>query len=566
MDPIESINQVTPVQPLDPHATHAKHAGHAVHTSSSSYAKHETYASGAHAAGSNMGYAQTQQNQHAQRGKGSSPKKSGKTPLVALGITAGLAAVIYGGGVWAFSNICYPNTTIADTDVSLMRRPTAVARVRSSAESYNLKIEGDGFSWAYKPKKPADIIDAEQAVNNVIATNDALAWPVHLFEALQGGEQNISASSSVEKAQIKPEDIELPASFDRKAFSEELRATVDAFNENRTGTFDAAGAYNSDEGTFTLATALSNQKLDPEVMELKALSAISQLAKTVKVDDSCYVPLVEGARKEQLQTALDAANELIGTSVNLKMGGATVATLDGATLAQWMTFDANLKPTLNTDMVTSWVHDLAAAKLDTVGTQRTYTRPDGKQVTVTGGSYGWVSDEAALIKLLQDAVANKQTGDVDVPTKHKAAKFAEAGAPDWDAYVDVDLSEQYARYYDAAGKLLWESHIISGNPNSGHATPQGVYQLNSKGRGITLVGLDEDKDGEPDYKTPVDFWMPFVGNSIGLHDATWQSSAAFSDARAYTWRGSHGCVNLPHAKAQELYNILPAGTCVITHK
>ena len=59
--------------------------------------------------------------------------------------------------------------------------------------------------------------------------------------------------------------------------------------------------------------------------------------------------------------------------------------------------------------------------------------------------------------------------------------------------------------------------------------------------------------------------MPFVGNAVGLHDASWLSAAAFADPRAYTYRGSHGCVNLPTDKAIELYNIIEAGVCVISH-
>ena len=94
------------------------------------------------------------------------------------------------------------------------------------------------------------------------------------------------------------------------------------------------------------------------------------------------------------------------------------------------------------------------------------------------------------------------------------------GKPDWGAYCDIDLTEQHARYYDAAGNLVWESGCITGNPNNGNATPTGVFSLNAKTRNSTLIGLDEDEDGEPDYKTPVAYWMPFVGNAVGMHDAT----------------------------------------------
>lgn len=59
--------------------------------------------------------------------------------------------------------------------------------------------------------------------------------------------------------------------------------------------------------------------------------------------------------------------------------------------------------------------------------------------------------------------------------------------------------------------------------------------------------------------------MPFIGGAVGLHDADWQSSASFSNPNAYTYVGSHGCVNLPPDKAGELYNLVKQGICVIVH-
>lgn len=490
-------------------------------------------------------------------------KNRKKGPLIVLGVIVFLLVVIYGGGVWAFHNICYPNTHIADVDVSLMRRDTARTRLKAAAENYKLTIAGESFSWTFTPESSESVIDADQALEHVIAANEPWIWPYRVFNALVNKDSGASSTQQIDEVNI--EDIELPDAFDRETFLADLAAAVEAYNAERPGTFDAAGAYDAEAGSFTLAKARSNQKLDTEAVQKAALLAISQLDESVELNESSYVALANGATDKELQAAIDAANELIGTDVNLTLAGTTVATLDGATLATWMTFDEQLNPTLNTDMVTTWVSELAKTKLDTVGTSRTYTRADGKQINIDGGTYGWVSDEAALIQLLQDAVSNKQTGDIEIPTKQTADVYAGAGQRDWGAYIDIDLSEQYARYYDASNNVLWESHIISGNPNTGHSTPTGIYYLNNKLRGVTLVGADEDGDNEPDYKTPVAYWMSFVGGAVGLHDADWQSSAAFADASAYTYRGSHGCVNLPVDKAAQLYDMISTGLCVITH-
>ena len=490
----------------------------------------------------------------------------GRRVLIALGVVLAVFVIAYGGGVVLFGNVCYPNTVIADTDVSLMTRDTAISRVRSSAEGYRLTVEGDGFTWTFDPESASEVIDAEAAVDRTIGANDPFEWPVRLVEALSNTDSNAAVESSADGGEeVSLDQIDLPQGFDRDAFLADLDAALDAFNETRTGTFDAAGAYDADAGKFTLEKARSNQKLDKEAIEVAALRAISTLSKNVTLDEGSFVPLAGGASESELRAAIDQANSLIGTDVDLKMGGSVVATLDGATFVQWMTFDESLKPTLSTEPLAQWVRDLAETKLDTIGCQRTYARPDGKVVTVSGGTYGWNSDEQQLVKLLQEAVANKQVGEIDIPTLQNAAVWTAKGEKDWGAYCDIDLTEQHCRYYDASGNILWESGCVTGNPNEGDATPTGVYILNAKRQNETLIGMDMDKDGEPDYRSPVAYWMPFVGNLIGLHDASWQSASVFTNPTAYLWAGSHGCVNLPTDKAGELYNLIQVGDCVIVH-
>ena len=209
-----------------------------------------------------------------------------------------------------------------------------------------------------------------------------------------------------------------------------------------------------------------------------------------------------GASEEQVQAAIDAANELIGTDVVLKMGGNVVATLDGSTFVQWMTFDENLTPTLTTEPLTAWVHELAVSKLDTIGCERTYTRPDGKSVTVSGGTYGWNSNEAELVKLLQDAVANKQVGEVDVPTLQNAATWTAKGERDWGAYCDIDLTEQHVRYYDAAGTLVWESGCVTGNPNEGDATPTACTSSTPSAKTRRSSALTRTRTASPTISRP----------------------------------------------------------------
>lgn len=70
--------------------------------------------------------------------------------------------------------------------------------------------------------------------------------------------------------------------------------------------------------------------------------------------------------------------------------------------------------------------------------------------------------------------------------------------------------------------------------------------------------------GKKKYSTKVKYWMPWDGNVIGFHDATWQS--AFGGTRYRDGYGSNGCVNLPLKKAASLYKLVKVGTVVVSHK
>jgi len=119
-------------------------------------------------------------------------------------------------------------------------------------------------------------------------------------------------------------------------------------------------------------------------------------------------------------------------------------------------------------------------------------------------------------------------------------------------YVDVDISEQTLRYY-VKGKLVLTSPVVTGRPSM--PTVQGTFSVYLKSRNTYLTG--------PGYHTMVSYWMPFY-KGYGLHDAVWQ--AKFGGTRYKDGYGSHGCVNMPLAKARDLYGMIAVGTKVIVHQ
>lgn len=493
---------------------------------------------------------------------GSSKKLGGKTTLF---VVLGLIVIVYIVGVVAFSQVAYPNTTIAGVDVSFSNASSAATKVNSAWKHYKLTVSGDDFSWTYQPKSDDPIVDGEAAAREIIEANEPLLWPSRLMASLSGKTDAATQNNTVDLD--KKVDLSmLSDAFDQKEFEENLGAAIDAFNEGRSGTFEAASSYDEQAGKFTVEKARSNEKLHREHVIKYAELELASLAESVdltKIGNDAYEPLNGTLTNDQIQAACDAANNFLGVNVTLKLNGEEAGKVDGSSVLQWISFADPANPTLDTSQISSWAAELANS-FNTVGTTRWWTRADGKECVVEGGDFGWSIDSKTLAKQVEDAINNKQTGDIEISYSNKADTFTAKGEPDWKAYIDVDLSEQHARYYDESGNIVWEANFISGKPGE-DATPEGVWQINSNDGGTTLIGAKDPETGKPKYESPVSYWMPFEGNMVGFHDATWQNDKSFDDPNSYKWCGSHGCINLRLADAKALHDCIKVGLCVVVH-
>ena len=492
----------------------------------------------------------------------SSKKLGGKTTLF---VVLGLVAIVYIVGVVAFSQVTYPNTTIAGVDVSFSNASSAATKVNSAWKHYKLTVTGDDFSWTYQPESDEPIVDGEAAAREIIEANEPLLWPSRLVASLTGKTDAVAENEKIDLD--KKVDLSmLSDAFDQKQFEEDLGSAIDAFNEGRTGTFEAASSYDEEAGKFTVEKARSNEKLNREHVIKYAELELASLAESVditKIGNDAYEPLNGTLTNDQIQAACDAANNFLGVNVSLKLNGEEAGKVDGSSVLQWISFADPANPTLDTSQISSWAAELANS-FNTVGTTRWWTRADGKECVVEGGDFGWSIDSKSLAKQVEDAINNKQTGDIEISYSNKADTFTAKGEPDWKAYIDVDLSEQHARYYDESGNIVWEANFISGKPGE-DATPEGVWQINSNDGGTTLIGTKDPETGKPKYESPVSYWMPFEGNMVGFHDATWQNDKSFDDSNSYKWCGSHGCINLRLADAKALHDCIKVGLCVVVH-
>lgn len=469
-------------------------------------------------------------------------RSGGKRALIAFGIVAVVLVAVYGAGVFFFSSHFFPNTVLNDQDFSYQPSDSLAADIQTQADNYSLDIEGEGFSYTFKKGEAVIDIDPHQIATDAATRQEAMKWPLELFK-----EHDVS-------------DL-VVASYDADALSKTLKTAVDTFNKDQTPSKNASIIYDDAKDDFAVQTEVYGSQIDAEKLIAKVDDAVKHMTTSVEVTSDDLIKPALISTDERMDTALKTVDSMFKKDITLTLNkDVEVATIDKATFAQWITLSKDYEPSLNKKAISSWIKEENLSSMNTVGTKRTWTRADGKKCSASGGTYGWKVDTSSLADSITKAV-KKGESNVNIPCSQTADVYAGAGKRDWGAYVDVDLTQQKVRYYNASDKLLHEAKCVTGNVSAGHNTPTGIYFLNSKQSPCLLVG--RTPTGEISYKTKVQYWMPFIRSSIGLHDASWRGN--FGGA-IYKTNGSHGCVNLPTADAKWFYNNLSTGVCVIVHQ
>lgn len=458
------------------------------------------------------------------------------------GIVVGLILAVYIGGCIFFSSHFLPNSTLGSYDVSLMSTSDAASALDKASGDYTLTVSGEGLNFTLSSVDTGLNVDSSSIVQQAIGAYPLWQWPYRIFF-------DHDLSSSIE------------ASYNQNGLGQTVRTKVDEFNKTATQPANATIAFDAKSNGFKVATEQQGTALDADAVVNSVEEAAFRMESVCAItSDELKKPAVT-ADNPKLATAATSANKLLGADLTLMLSTTKVAEVNSETISKWVVLDADLNPTLSSDAMTAWV-DKLATDCDTVGTERTYTRPNGVTVTVSGGTYGWEIDHDALITAVTDGVKAAEVKTVDIPCTQTAAVYNGVGGVDFGTrYVDIDLTNQHAVFYDN-GKVIWETDVITGKPDGEHNTPQGVYMVNSKTSPQKLVG-QMTSAGKPEYISTVQYWMPFIGNYIGMHDATWQPS--FGGTMYADGYGSHGCVNLSYSAAQDLYGIISVGDVVITH-
>lgn len=458
---------------------------------------------------------------------------------VALAIAIGLLVVLggaYGYGVWYFSDHFLPNTTANGHDVSLLTTEALAQQIGDDAQAHQLFVGAGDFSTTLTAADMGLTVDSAAAANEAMERQQGLVarWPLEV---------------------ANPHDyqVEEGVSVDDDAISSLVSSQVEEYNQTATWPVDATVGYSEEQGSYVVNPEVDGTALLPDVVAATACQAADAPETSASCDNSAFVQPTLRSDDEALNAAATKANEMLGVEIPLTVDGSTKVTVGRDQIAGWITFDENHNVGVDSTAVANYVRKTASPACAKNDDTHTYS-----------------VDRNSLTSSITAAVDAAESKSIEVPLvakeKAKATDSQGASQTTWNGsgrYIDVDISRQYACLFDEQGKVLWESYVVTGNTSEGRSTPSGTYAINAKTTNMTLIGADENHDGKPDYESHVDYWMPFIGSSYGFHDASWRSKFGGS---IYKSGGSHGCVNLPHAKAQQLFGLVQVGDKVSIHQ
>ena len=468
--------------------------------------------------------------------------KGSKGFLIFLGVILAIIAIVYLLGVWLFTFMFMPNSKISSFDVSLKTADAVEQELTSNFQTFSIDVTGSDMNFKIDAASAGISADTKKIVKDALANVDTWQWPLEMMN-----------SHDYSK--------EISANLSQGNLGTIVQEKVDAVNGNKEDSVDAHLAWNAGQSAFVIEAETYGTKIDAKCVENKITNAIISMQHSVVVASEDYIQPKILKTDTRWDAALKQANVYGKANFKIMMGDKEAATVNGSVIKDWVSVDENLSVSLNSDSVDSWANGIADG-CNTVGSERTYTRPDGnKTFTVSGGTYGWQADGSGLAEQIINGINAGSTAAISVNVTQSANALVPAGQADWGGrWIDIDLTEQHAYMYDN-GSLIWETDIVSGDPTNEDKTPTGVWMVNAKRTNETLKG--PVKNGKPEWECVVSYWMPFIGNNYGLHDANWQS---YFGSVAYTINNwSHGCVNLPTAKAAAIYDLCQIGDAVIVH-
>ena len=467
------------------------------------------------------------------------PKKKSKKGLI---ITLSIVGVLLIGIAAAYLGISsyykdkfVMGTNVNGVDCSEKTLAQVEAMLQKQVEEYALTIQlANGGKEVLEGTDMGIKYGGYKQLKEAFDEQNAYLWPMALFE-----ENNIKA--------------EIVFEYDQEKLNT-LIATLECVKpENQVAPVSATVVYK--DGTFVIQDEVYGTQLDLTKVNEAIHTKVSAMEQEVNLEEcGCYVQPVYKKDSKEVLAAQAELNKYISASITYSLDNIEVV-VDKDEIVAWVSVDANMIPIIDAAKVKAFT-DTLGKKYNTANRGGVITTPTGKQANVAVAGYGrQVGSQEDCNQLISEIKEGKTITRSPIISRQATPE----GQFAWGTtYVEVDITEQHM-WYIVNGQVAFETDVVTGKKGK-NDTPTGTYTILEKIKGKYLRG--RLVNGKPSYVTWVDYWMRVTWSGIGFHDAGWQPT--FGGDR-YVNNGSHGCINMPPAKAKEFYGMLSVGCPVIIH-
>ena len=446
-----------------------------------------------------------------------------------------LTAAAYGYGVHYFTDHFLPGSQVNGFNCSYMTQEETEKLLAEETSVYILAIQTRGNG---RESISADEIDlkytSDGSVNRMLHEQKRFQW----FLAF---------------SQHKSWEVPSSVTYDQDKF-EQVIDSLNCMKDNQEP-YDAYIKQNDDG--FEVVPEVEGTKIDKEKLQKDISNAVTTGRTLVDLDvDGCYVdPAVYG---DELTEDCEQMNELTDVVVTYDFSDRK-ETVDRTLIKEWLSRDEDGNLMLDHSAIASYVGQLAS-KYDTVGIERSFSTYDNREVTVSGGTYGWLIDQPKEADALYQAIMDKKT-QVREPVYAQEAASRDTNDIGY-SYVEVNLTDRRLVLYKSGNPVVDTGIAISSS------TPDGVYSI------------EEKKNQQAVGNMTVDCWMSFT-DDLGIYgdpgfepgtateseaDSFGSSSETDFSSDMTDWSSTEGCIVLSEEAAQELYQNVETGMPVVIYK
>lgn len=464
-------------------------------------------------------------------------KISKKVILIVMGAVVTTILAIYLGFAFYYSERFLMNTTVNGVDCAGKTVKETEKMMQTSVEKYVLTLEErHGITEEIEGVEIGIKYNGVDVIKDAMKKQNSFLWMKSLFE----------------KKDIK---AKIDFGYDQTKLDKEIEKLECLKVEKQVEPISAIPIYQ--DGAFVIEEEVYGTVINQEQLYKAIHESVDAMEQTIDlVEKNCYVPPTYTKDSPEVIDARDALNKCLESQITYSLDGIEVE-VDQSKIVNWLSVDENMKVVVDENQVRAFT-DTLGSYYNTPNESMDLTTPTGKVVNIANARLGRVVGSAAECAELIEEI---KSGDVITREPLFSQGITPGGDAAWGTtYLEVDISIQHM-WYVVDGAVAFESDVITGSP--GRDTPAGVFTILEKLRNKTLVGNIVPSTGQPEYRTPVSYWMRVTWSGVGFHDATWQPG--FGGQLYRQGFGSHGCINMPFNNVAALYNMVNVGCPVVIH-